>query len=97
MKNLTKLCVIGLLASNVSHAQIKVSEIQTIELKDRELLQQNDLKKLKIENRDGSLNLRKIPNFSNIELKDGLNLDRDTILSGGFQRSAEGGQDGGGG
>ena len=97
MKNLSMLSLIALLSSSISHAGIDIAAIQSVELKDRSILLHKELRELKVEKKDGTLDLKKLPDFSNIEFKNGLNLKSDTVLDGEFQRSAEGGQDGGGG
>lgn len=94
------LVFIGLAAaSSLSFAstEIKISDIQSIELRDRQILTIEDVKKFEYKIPTGKLDLRKIPNLNNIELKNGHNISADQLNNVYVGRMMEGGQDGGGG
>lgn len=88
-----------LITSSIAVAEIRIdiSEVESVELKSREIIFASKFQKFGLEQADGSLNLRKIPSFDNIELRNGMNISADQLINTQYGRMAEGGQDGGGG
>lgn len=81
----------------LASAEILLSDIHSIELKNRRILTGEDVKKLETKESTGKIDVRKIPNLDNIEFKNGMNVSIGQLNDTYAGRMAEGGQDGGGG